>query len=205
MSTPNPTTTTTANPTFTTLYTQTLTLPPPLLPPTKPTSPALTAPIAALSLHPTLEAALHLLNADLPSAHFLVRHMQAAPAYEGMFLHGILHRLEGDYDNARAWYGNVAGSAVFQDVWGEGKEGEGEEAARGFIGRVEGLVKSGVGDREGLEGESLREIKAVVEFCRRKFGEEEVGDARGAWVKPGEENRRMGEEMVTGGKGFRKF
>ncbi len=120
-----------------------------------------------------------------------------------MFLHGILHRLEGDYDNARAWYGNVAGSAVFQDVWGKGKAGE--EAARDFIGRVEGLVKSGVGDREGLEGESLREIKAVVEFCWGKFGEGEVRDARGAWVEPGEEHRRMGEEMVTGGKGFRKF
>ena len=127
--------------------------------------------------------------------------MQAPPAHEGMFLHGILHRIEGDYDNARAWYKNVAGSAVFQEVWKEG----GEEAARGFIGRVEGLVKRGEGDKEGLGRESLREIKAVVEYCRGKFGEEEVLDATGAWVKPGEETRKMGEQMVSGGEGFRKF
>ena len=125
--------------------------------------------------------------------------MQAPPAYEGMFLHGILHRIEGDYDNARAWYGNVAESEVFGKVW------ESEEKAREFIAGVEELVKRGKGDREGLERESVREIKAVVEYCREKFGEGEVRDARAAWVKPGEDHRRMGEEMVTGGKGFRQF
>ncbi|KAL8745317.1 MAG: hypothetical protein Q9184_007892, partial [Pyrenodesmia sp. 2 TL-2023] len=104
-------------PTFPSLYTHILTLRAPLLPPGRSTSPSLTAAISALSLHPTLEVALHILNADLPSAHFLVRHMQSPPAYEGMYLHGILHRIEGDYDNARAWYGNVEASEVFGFVW----------------------------------------------------------------------------------------
>lgn len=126
--------------------------------------------------------------------------MQAPPAYEGMFLHGILHRIEGDYDNARAWYTNVAESEVFKEVWDGG-----QEEARGFIGRVDGLVKRGEGDKAVLEKESLREIEAVVEFCRRKFGEKEMLDATQAWVKPGEDHRKMGEEMVSGGKGFRKF
>ena len=125
--------------------------------------------------------------------------MQAPPAYEGMFLHGILHRIEGDYDNARAWYRNVAESEIFGKVW------ESEDKAMEFIGGVEDLVKKGKGDRQDLEKESEREIKAVVEFCREKFGEGEVRDARSAWVKPGEDHRRMGEEMVTGGKGFRHF
>lgn len=197
MAAPNPSA---AYPTFSTLYTHILTLPPPLTPPAKPTSPILTAQISSLSLHPSLEAALHILNNDLPSAHFLVRHMQAPPAYAGMFLHGILHRVEGDYDNARAWYKNVAGSEVFDEVW-EGGEGE----ARGFIGRVEGFVKKGEGEREGLERESLREIEAVVEYCRRKFGEGVMLDATEAWVRPGEGHRKMGEEMVSGGKGYRKY
>lgn len=126
--------------------------------------------------------------------------MQAPPAYEGMFLHGILHRVEGDYDNARAWYRNVAGSEVFKEVWAGG-----EEEARGFIGKVEGLVKRGEGGKEELERGSLREIRAVVEYCRRRFGEEEMLDATQAWVKPGEDHRKMGEEMVSGGKGFRDF
>lgn len=199
MATQNPLPDTT---TFPTLYTHILTNhPAPLLPPSKPISPAFTARISSLSLHPTLEAALHILNHDLPSAHFLVRHMQAPPAHEGMFLHGILHRVEGDYDNARAWYGDVAGSEVFKEVWNEG----GEEEAKAFIGRVEGFVKKKEGDREALERESLREIKVVVEFCRKKFGEGEVLDASEAWVRPGEETRKMGEDMVSGGKGYREF
>lgn len=100
--------------------------PAPLLPPSKPHSQSLTSQIAALELHPTLEAALHILNNDLPSAHFLVRHMQSAPAFEGMFLHGILHRVEGDYDNARMWYSDVKkegdGKELYAQIWGsEGK------------------------------------------------------------------------------------
>ena len=65
--------------------------------------------------------------------------MQTPPAYEGVLLHAILHRIEGDYDNARAWYKNVADSEVFTGVW------DGEEAARELIGKAETLVKKGEG------------------------------------------------------------
>lgn len=152
-------------------------LPAALLPPSRPAYPELTASIAALSLHPCLEALLHLLNRDLASAHFLVRHMESIvppgdrvnvdtesvwrqpvpkrpeaaewppeeangqevagdecesesdglvsgtrpppatdlrdglagepPKIESMLLHGILHRIEGDYENARLWYRDV--------------------------------------------------------------------------------------------------
>ena len=125
--------------------------------------------------------------------------MQAPPAYEGVLLYAILHRIEGDYDNARAWYKNVADSEVFTRVW------DGEEAARKLVGKAETLVKKGGGVKQELEKESLREIKAVVDYCRVKFGEEEVRSATGAWVKLGEDHRKMGEEMVTGGKGYRQF
>lgn len=116
-----------------------------------------------------------------------------------MFLHGILHRIEGDYDNARAWYKNVADSEVFKKVWKD------EEGAREFIGNIEVLVKKREGDQQELGRESLREIQAVVEFCRGKFGDGEMKDAREAWVQPTDEHRKMGEEMVSGGKGFRHF
>ena len=126
--------------------------------------------------------------------------MQSAPAYEGMFLHGILHRIEGDYDNARAWYANVKDSDVFSYAW---EDGEGQ--ARGFIDGVERLAKKEEGDRQKLERDSLREIQAVVEFCREKFGDGEVRDASGAFVRNDEKRQKMSEEMVSGGKGFRKF
>ncbi|KAI4266568.1 MAG: hypothetical protein LQ337_008750 [Flavoplaca oasis] len=187
-------------PTFSDLYDHLLTLPSPLLPPGKSTSPELTASISALSLHPTLEVAFHILNNDLPSAHFLVRHMQSPPAYEGMFLHGILHRVEGDYDNARAWYDNVSDSDVFKHTWPGGKGN-----ALDFVARVEKLKKERDGDEKGLGMESLEEIKKVVEWCKQKFGEQRMDDATEAWVKPDEGNRKMAEDMVSGGEGFRNF
>lgn len=143
---------------------------------------SLSSSIAALSLHPTLEALLHILNNDLPSAHFLVRHMQSpmpltascttcspstitpatdqpnavpvrtmadvvrspslpsttpaphppgptpqphhppahlttnsadasVPKAEGLALHALLHRIELDTENARAWYRDLAAVA----------------------------------------------------------------------------------------------
>lgn len=117
-----------------------------------------------------------------------------------MFLHGILHRVEGDYENARAWYGDVCESDVFRDVWAGGLEEAGK-----LIDGVEGLRKRGEGDREGLGRESLREIRGVVEWCVGKFGEGEVRDARGAWVQPSGKEKEMGAKMIIGGEGWRKF
>ncbi|TID20683.1 hypothetical protein E6O75_ATG05447 [Venturia nashicola] len=141
------------------------TIPPPLLPPGKSYNSDLTAQIAGCQVHPTIEAALHLLNHDLPSAHFLVRHMQSSPAIEGMLLHGILHRVEGDYDNARAWYGNVAedenGSQLLDKAWNV-ESGQGKGRAFEFVDRVEKLKKTGDGDEAGLAKESENEIGTVL-------------------------------------------
>ena len=186
--------------TFDDLYAHLLTLPPPLLPPGKATDPKLTDKISSLYLHPTLEAAFHILNADLPSAHFLVRHMQADPAFEGMYLHGILHRIEGDYDNARAWYKNVADSDIFKSSWSSREEG------MAFIDKVERLQKRKEGNKEALGQESVEEIKRAIGFCVEKFGKEKVEDASVAWKQPEDgEHKQMGQDMVTGGKGYRHF
>ncbi|KAL2429029.1 hypothetical protein ABEF95_011844 [Exophiala dermatitidis] len=79
--------------------------------------------ISTLQIHPVIESLLHMLNHDLSSAHFLLRHMQGTPkaCSEAMYVHGILHRVEGDLDNARAWYGDVCGEEVFRVVWDDAK------------------------------------------------------------------------------------
>ncbi|KAH6642777.1 hypothetical protein C7974DRAFT_447540 [Boeremia exigua] len=200
------------------------------LPPSKPLSPSLTPQIAALSLHPALESALHILNHDLPSAHFLVRHMQAPPAVEGMLLHGILHRCEGDMGNARAWFGDVG------DIcggWVPKKRGEGERLEEGVREKCAGPGEGGLlewvygegeggmelidgveawrkgGRKGGEEGELVERIRAelgrVLEWCERKFGTQAWVDAREAWVKNSEEVQKMSNDMVSGGKGFREF
>ena len=129
--------------------------------------------------------------------------MQAPPAHAGMYLHGILHRIEGDYSNALAWYSDVSGSEVFQAVWGE--EQGGLEGAKRFIAGVERLRKEGKGEREGLERESEREIRGVVGWCVERWGKGEWRDARGEWSQPDERHRKMGNDMVVGGEGWRKF
>lgn len=133
--------------------------------------------------------------------------MQAAPKYEGMYLHGILHRVEGDYDNARAWYSDVAESDVFASVWGTPAEG-GPNRAQDFIKRIQD-VRAGQGDeaiRRDLENESIREIEKVVEFCRQNFGTARWDDVSDEWEQPTEGKvKEMSQDMVTGDKGFRKF
>ncbi|KAI9752666.1 MAG: hypothetical protein M1815_000370 [Lichina confinis] len=254
------------------------TCPTPLLPPSKAHTPSLTSVIASLALHPTLEAALHMLNHDLVSAHFLVRHMQAPPAYEGMLLHAILHRIEGDYDNARVWYRDVSRSDVFRHAWGEPRDGDDDEGGNQggnddsdedenvdddgkkdndrdldkvvtFLSRVQRLKQTGASQNHPsshpkpppqsipttapspspaaaaaspsqcqspaadehthlishLTSQSQRELDRVIGWCDKKFGHEPWLDASDAWVRPSDKIRKIGQDMVTGGAGFRKF
>lgn len=58
----------------------------------------------------TLLAALHLALGDLDPAHVIV---QEDASEAGSYWHGILHRAEGDYSNARYWFrraGSLPGS-----------------------------------------------------------------------------------------------
>jgi hypothetical protein len=179
------------------------TYPPPLLPPGHAYNKSTTSDIASLQVHPSLEAALHLLNHDLPSAHFLVRKMEAPPAVEGMTVHAILHRIEGDYDNARAWYKDIANDEDGLKLLEKGAGGN--EGALAFVDEVEALNKKKSGDKQKLGHRSLDEIMAVVRQCEEKFGMEAWTDASSAFTKSPEKNQKMKESMVTGREGYRKF
>ena len=167
-------------------------------------------------------------NSDLPSAHFLVRHMQAPPAVEGMLLHGILHRAEGDFNNARAWVGDVgdacggytpkkkdAGDKLEKDVFEKTRGGKGiekslveyvygDEDPGTLIDDVEAFRNRG-GEEEELEKRTRKELEMVLEWCKSKFGEGEWKDASSAWVKNSEEISKISKEMTSGDRGFREF
>lgn len=195
------------------------------------TFPHMTSTISSIQLHPALEATLHILNADLPSAHFLTRHMSGPPAVEGMLLHGILHRAEGDFSNARAWTGDVRDAC---EGWVPKKRGEEkleeevlEQMKGGSIEKGESLVEfvygEGSGEMEALiddvekfrgkkgggeeeiEERIRKELGRVFEWCKRKFGEGAWMDASEAWVQPSDEVRSIGQDMVSGDKRWRKF
>ena len=61
------------------------------------------------------------------------------------------------------------------------------------------------GSFEDLGARSIQEIKGVIDFCVSKFGSGQYQDARVAWVRADEEKNRLGQEMVSGGKGYREF
>lgn len=225
---------------FSSLWAQIKSSPAPLLPPAKASKPSLTSEIASLQLHPTLEALLHIYNQDLPSAHFLVRHMQGAPAFEGMYIHGLLHRIEGDYANCLAWYADVSESAVFESFYGsadgskqgpvaelleflspeerqrcspkdENEKQPAQECARIFIRSIDRLQQaSKMGSdfdrrKANLQKVSAAELEALVDWCISKFGTEKLEDASAAWSQPSQETKEIGERMVSGGEGYRKF
>ncbi|KAI4940964.1 hypothetical protein J4E91_011049 [Alternaria rosae] len=202
-------------------------------PPKKAQDAQLTATIADLHVHPTIEALLHIVNHDLNSAHFLVRHMQAPPAVEGMLLHGILHRAEGDFNNARAWISDVADACEgYQPKHKEdGQELEaevakqvgsnssissslikfvyGDEEPQSLIDAVEQFRSKKkierTDDEEGIEKRIRDEAEKVLEWCKKKFGNGVWEDATKAWVKNSEEISKISGDMVSGGKGHREF
>jgi hypothetical protein len=203
-------------------------------PPVHSTFPEMTAIISDLHVHPTIETTLHMLNSDLPSAHFLVRHMQAPPAVEGMLLHGILHRAEGDFPNAKAWISDVKDACegyqpkkksedqkLNEDVFSKTKGPEdinktlvefvyGSSDPNDLVNDVESCRKKKPsqrrdGEEEEIEKKSRGELELVLEWCKRKFGEGEWKDASTAWVKNSEEINKISGDMVSGGKGFRDF
>lgn len=202
--------------------------------PKKPQEAQLTAIIADLQVHPTIEALLHILNHDLPSAHFLVRHMQAPPAVEGMLLHGILHRAEGDFNNARAWISDVSDacegyqpkrkeegqrldSEIVEQVGSNSHVSDslvkfvyGGQHPGWLIDAVEAFRRQKQGQSRDGEGAQIEqrirdEAERLLDWCKSKFGSRVWRDATKAWVANSEEIGKISADMVSGGKGYRNF
>ncbi|KAJ9478912.1 hypothetical protein PHBOTO_002434 [Pseudozyma hubeiensis] len=83
--------------------------------------------IAEASFHPAMEACLHLINGDLYSAHFLVRKAQGGSRYLD-WLHAILHKLEGDFRNAKMWYTDLGNNNADKDHEASSEERQSDEA-----------------------------------------------------------------------------
>ena len=58
---------------------------------------------------------------------------------------------------------------------------------------------------DGIGPEVIAEAEKVLEWCKNKFGDGVWEDATKAWVKNSEEISKISGDMVSGGKGHRKF
>jgi hypothetical protein len=71
------------------------------------------ATIADRAMADTCIAAVWLLRDFLDTSHSI---SQAIKTREGSFWHGIMHRREGDYSNAKYWFRNVDEHPVYNDL-----------------------------------------------------------------------------------------
>ncbi|MCY4484735.1 MAG: hypothetical protein OXC12_17825 [Spirochaetaceae bacterium] len=85
---------------------------PPLCP-TAPWSRDLSRRIAAANLPAAVASALLLWNDDLDGSHTL---SQALPDAFGSWLHGTMHRREGDFPNSKYWFHRVGTHAGFAQM-----------------------------------------------------------------------------------------
>ena len=86
------------------------------LPPLCPAAPwnrALSRRIAAAGLPPAVASALLLWNDDLDASHTL---SQALPDRFGSWLHGAMHRREGDFSNSKYWFRKVGTHSGFAQM-----------------------------------------------------------------------------------------
>ena len=125
--------------------------------------------------------------------------MQSVPKYEGMFLHGILHRIEGDLNNARCWYSDVNGTEVFMKVWGEGKTfkdfrdsvdaGDSaekwQESSYGICGENEGVLDEGQRFLNRVQAFQMMKAKDRTDEEKRRLEEESMREIDGVieWCK----------------------
>lgn len=135
--------------------------------------------------------------------------------------------------NARLWLGDVGdacegfkpkkkgegdrlGDEVERECRCEGVEGSlvefvygerGVEAGEQLVGDVEAWRgrKGGQSEEERLVERCREELGRVLEWCVKKFGAGRWEDARSAWVKNSDEVQKISNDMVSGGKGYRKF
>ena len=96
--------------------------------------------IAAPDLSPSLRSALDLVAGQLDRSHTISQNL---PSAEGSFLHGIMHRREGDFSNAKYLVRKVGSHPVIAALT---RRHDAYRAADDFVDRCETAIRSGRAD-----------------------------------------------------------
>ena len=81
---------------------------------------------------------LWLVAGDIHRSHTISQDLGSA---EGSFLHGIMHRREGDFGNAKYWFRRVGNHPVFEII--SAQSGGHYDSASGFVDQCQSAVSSG--------------------------------------------------------------
>lgn len=87
---------------------------------------------------------------------------QSVPTPEGSFWHGVMHRREGDYSNAKYWFRRAGDHPVF-DVLAE-REGSWDPFE--FVDRCQSAVRRGEDVEACLDAQQV-EWEALFDWCYR--------------------------------------
>ena len=112
--------------------------------------------IEALDASDAVKAGLHLLNDDLARSHALAQEHEGDKTCD--YWHAIVHRREGDFDNAKYWLRQVGRHPVLSRV-----HDGGPSAAIVFVDRCRDAKEA---DRAVLEAIQKREILGLVAYAR---------------------------------------
>ena len=118
-------------------------------------------------------SALWLFHDELDRSHSISQEIHTA---EGSYLHGIMHRREGDYSNAKYWF-RKAGDLEFFD--GLAKQIQGDSSVLPTVKKefvqfdpfllTDLVSQSSTAEKYSLERVTFRELLAAFEHCYRKM------------------------------------
>jgi hypothetical protein len=129
--------------------------PPPPLVPAQVFDSALTHWIDAADTPTPVKAVLHLLNDDLGAAHPLAQATEGDPL--GDYGHAIVHRREGDYDNARYWFRRIGPLPLLAETYGPDPA-----APAAFVERCRAVGRGRDAALEAFQQDELARLLAFV-------------------------------------------
>ena len=101
-----------------------------------------------------VRSALWLAAGDLDRSHEISQNIGSA---EGSFLHGIMHRREGDFGNSKYWFRRAGSHAIEATIASE--SGQKYSSATEFVDQCQHAFSRGGGDSDDIE--SLQHVQWI--------------------------------------------